>query len=169
MDLLFKREQTSGSLGSVHFKLWGKLELTEEERALIDRYNFDQTVLIAVDEPDLLRRSVTTGLVAGAIAFVLAFGAGLMFGMMVALVVGCGVGSWYMTQRRETIYVRDLLHGRHFKCESVIELAKKEAWLTNLVTALRQVMVSAKHWDGTEQHAIEALDKDEAKQMILEL
>ena len=166
MDLLFKREQTGGNLARVDFKLWGKLELDEEEQALIDRYGFDRAILIEVLQPDLLRRSVYVGIAATIGSAVLLMRIGVL-GFVLALGVGVFAGWWYANEKRDTIYVRDLLHGRHFKCDSIVELARKEAWLTTIVSFLRQVMVSAKHWDGTERHAIEPLPKEEARQVIL--
>ena len=77
------------------------------------------------------------------------------------------LGFWYINEKRETIFVSDLLHGRHFRCESVIELARKEAWLTTVTGFLRQVMESAKNWDGTERHTVKPLPKDEARQVII--
>ena len=41
MDLLFKREQTSIRFLKVAFKLWGKVELDEDEQALVKRYVSD--------------------------------------------------------------------------------------------------------------------------------
>ena len=84
-----------------------------------------------------------------------------------ALAAGIGAGYWFFNEKRETIFVKDLLHGRYFSCGSVIALARKEAWLETVVSYLRQVMESAKNWDGTERHKIEALPKDEARQVIL--
>ena len=168
MDLLFKREQTSGAAGRVKFKLWGKVELDEDEKEIVNRYHFDQAILIAAFQPKLIRKS---GFVGGG-AFLLAFAimsvvANVTFGMFVAIIVGGGVGYWYFNERRETIFVKDLIHGRHFTCDSVIELARKEAWLQTISSFLRQVMESAKHWDGTERHTIEPLPKDEARQIII--
>ena len=88
-------------------------------------------------------------------------------GAVLALIAGLGAGYWWYHQKRETIYVKDLLHGRHFNCDSVVELARKEAWLGTVVSFLRQVMESAKHWDGTERHTVEPLPKDEARQVII--
>ncbi|SFG51670.1 hypothetical protein SAMN05518801_1395 [Novosphingobium sp. CF614] len=45
MELLFKREQTSGRLSRFNFKLWGKFEVSGDEQALIDRYDLDESVL----------------------------------------------------------------------------------------------------------------------------
>lgn len=167
MDLLFKREQTTGRLARVNFKLWGKVELNEEEQALVKRYRFDKAILIAVLQPYLLRQTALIGLVVFVFTAVVSWYDYRGTGILLALVAGVGAGYWWFHEKRETIYVRDLIHGRHFKCASVIDLAKKEAFLTNIVSFLRQVMESAKHWDGTERHVIEPLPKDEAKQAIL--
>lgn len=58
MDHLFKREQTAARIGRVAFKLWGKIELSEEEQALVKRYKFDETLLLLelTAKPRLHRR-----------------------------------------------------------------------------------------------------------------
>ena len=83
------------------------------------------------------------------------------------MVGALAAGYWWYNQRRETIYLKDLAHGRQFKCNSIINLIKKEAELEGIVGLVRQVLESAKHWDGTESIPIEALPKDEAKQYVL--
>ena len=86
---------------------------------------------------------------------------------LLAAAAGGGAGYWWFNEKRETIFVSDLLHGRHFSCPSVIELARKEAWLSTVTSFLRQVMESAKNWDGTETNEIDALPKAEAKLVML--
>jgi hypothetical protein len=168
MELLFKREQTAGKIGRVNFKLWGKVELDREEQSIVRRYRFDEAMLVEVPQPNLQR---ATMFVAIGVFLVTAIAVDFYWSMGTAFLVGflaaCGAGYWYMHEKRETIFVRDLLHGRHFTCDSVVELARKEAWLSVVVSFLRQVMESAKHWDGTEHITIEALPKDEARQVIL--
>ncbi|WP_300394146.1 hypothetical protein [Henriciella sp.] len=168
MKLLFSREQTAHAVGRVTFKLWGKIELDEQEQALMKRYRFDDSILIAEDQPNLIRNSGLLGALAGLVALVL-FNAMMPMDLAFLLAIGAfgGVAYWFYNEKRETIYVRDLLHGRHFACKTVIALAKKEAWLQSVVAFLRQVMESAKHWDGQEIIAIEALPKEEARQLIL--
>lgn len=168
MDLLFKRNQASGKLGRVAFELWGKLELDEDEQALVKRYRFDQAILIDALQPKLLRNAGLVGLVVTIVAYVV-FNAMMpnAAATVIALSAGGVAGYWFYQDKRETIFVKDLLHGRHFTCDSVIELARKEAWLTTIVSYLRQVMESAKNWDGTERHTIEPFPKDEARQVIL--
>jgi hypothetical protein len=168
MELLFKREQTPGQLSRVHFMLWGKLEVSEDEQALISRYRFDESALIGADDRALL----TVALKVGGVVFVIA--AVLLTYMMNGTIgflggagAGIGAGYWLMNEKRETIFVRDMLHGRNFKCDSVVELAKKEAWLEGACAVFRQVMESAKHWDGVERHTIDPLPKEQAKELIL--
>lgn len=168
MDILFKREQTTGRVGRVTFKLWSKLEFDESEKALIKRYRFDEAIMIDALQPTLIRNAGLLGLVAGLFAMIL-FGTFLpgSVSMLLGLLAFGGTAYWHYHEKRETIFVRDLLHGRHFACKTVIDLAKKEAWLTSIAALLRQVMESAKHWDGTETIQIEALPKEEARQFIL--
>jgi hypothetical protein len=109
----------------------------------------------------------------GAVVFVIA---ALLFsyllssgtlGFVLGLAAGVGAGYWLMNEKRETIFVKDLLHGRNFTCDSVVELAKKEAWLEGACSMFRQVMESAKHWDGVERHTIDPLPKEQARELIL--
>jgi len=168
MKLLLKRDQTPGTVGKVKFRLWGKVELDDDETEIVKRYNFDAKVLVRADQPTLIR---TASLIAAGVWFILFAitlpGMGGAVGFIVALLGGGGAGYFYYHQKRETIYVRDLIHGRYISCESIIDLAREEAWLGVVTSFLRQVMESAKHWDGTETLDIEALPKDEAKLVML--
>lgn len=169
MELLFKREQTTGKMNRVNFKLWGKLEVSEDEQALINRYRFDESVLIGSDDSDVLRKAIKLGalvFVVAALMITYMMSSGAM-GFIGGAAAGIGTGYWLMNEKRETIFVKDLLHGRNFTCVSVVELAKKEAWLEGACGVLRQVMESAKHWDGVERHTIEPLPKQQAKDLIL--
>lgn len=168
MDLLFRREQTQGHFNRVTFKLWGMIELDADEQEIIDRYQFDSAVLIAVIQPTLIRNAIIVGLIAaGFTLFITIRPFGEIGALFIAILAGGFAGYIFYNENRETIYVRDLLHGRDFSCRSVIDLARKEAWLETVVSYFRQVMESAKNWDGTEQLRIEALPKDEARQVIL--
>jgi hypothetical protein len=167
MKLLFKRDQGTATTGKALFKLWGKIDLDELEAQVVQKYSLDKAILIEVEQPKLIRNSAMIGFGAFVGAYLLL----LMMGLnsaFVALVLGAGGGYFYYHQKRETIFVKDLMHGRYFTCDSVIELARKEAWLQTVVAFLRQVMESAKHWDGTETHDVPVLDKDAAKQLIVQ-
>ena len=152
MDLLFRREQTAGRLLPVIFKLWSKIEFTDEEKALSDRYRLADAALVITEQEDLIKRSVQAGLWAVAIVTTaLYLLAGFLAAVLIGLLVGLGAGYWYYTEMRETIFVKDLLHGRYFRCLSVVTLLEKEAQLVSLAGSLRQVMEAAKNWDGTER------------------
>jgi len=164
MELLFRREQTTGKLARVNFKLWGKIEFDEDEQAIVKRYRFDEAVLIEAIQPDLFRKVIYVAIgVFAVVVLLLGSLIGITAAMVLGVLAGGGAGYWYLNEKRETIFVKDLIHGRHFTCDSVVELARKEAWLETITAFLRHVMESAKHWDGTARHSIEALPKDEAR------
>jgi hypothetical protein len=169
MKLLFKRSQTPGRVGRVKFRLWGKVELDEDESEIVKRYNFDHAMLIEVVQPTLIRNAILVGAGVSVVLFgVFTYGLGPTIGtILFALLGGGGAGFIFFHQKRETIYVKDLIHGRYFSCPSVIELARKEAWLGVVTSFLRQVMESARHWDGTETLDVEALPKAEAKLVMI--
>lgn len=178
MDLLFKRAQTGATGISVpglalltprpKFKLWAKIECTPEEQSIIDHYHFSDSVLVEGLQIGLLQRSSMVGFwsaIASTIILLPMFG--FRAGTVLCLIVG-GIATYlYYDKHREIVFVRDLLAGRHFTCASVVELARKEAWLEVVVAFLRQVMESAKHWDGTETLPIDPMDRDAAKQLII--
>jgi len=177
MELLYKREQKKSVwTHRVTFKLWAKVELTDEERQLINTYNMDQSMLVPVPQPGLFRSAVFVTLLSfvSIYVFLSFFGSsvlGLRLGWLTAialsLLAGLLVGMVYYHQMRETIYVKDLIHGRYFRCPSVIELARKEAFLEAVTGYFRQVLESAKNWDGTEKLPIKPLPPEEAKKFIL--
>jgi hypothetical protein len=168
MKLLFKREQTAGQVGRVQFKLWAKVDLDAQELEIVKRYRFNEAILIAAMQPTLIRSTIFIAL----IGFVFGFAIfstmfGFSMGLLLGALAGGGGGYLWFNEKRETIFVRDLIMGRHFSCPSVIELARKEAFLQQVVSFLRQVMESAKNWDGTETIDIPALGKAEASYMML--
>ena len=168
MDLLFKREQSSGRLLPVVFRLWGKVELSDEEQALVSRYRLSDAVLIATEQRDLLRHATIAGAGATAVAGAILFQIFGFFGVFLGIAVGLAGGYYYFHEKRETIRVSDLLHGRYFRCYSIVELARKEAHLKGTVAYLRQVIESAKHWDGTERFQVDPLPPEEAKRVMLQ-
>jgi hypothetical protein len=168
MNLLFKREQTPGTTGRVTFKLWAKTELDQDEARIVQRYNFDQAKLIEVLQPNLLRQAIVIGVAVLLVSLLLlGFWLGVPGALTVGTLLAIASGYLFYDRNRESVFVRDLIHGRHFACDSVVDLARKEAWLETVVAFLRQVMESAKHWDGTEIVPIEALSKQEAKYIVI--
>lgn len=146
------------------------MELDEGEDALVKRYAFDKAVLIELPEPGLLRRASLLGVGLACVAsffLVNVFMLGTTLGFLLGIALGIGGGYLYFHNKRESLFVKDLLHGRDFICDTVVDLAHKEAWIERISGYLRQVMESAKHWDGTEKISIEPLPKEEAKAFIL--
>ena len=179
MDLLFKRAQTGAAAGinvpglalltpRPKFKLWAKIECTPEEHSIISHYQFDDSVLVEGIQEGILKRASFVGFwaaIASAIILLPMFG--YTFGFILCMLVGSVAAYLYYDRHRDIVFVRDLLAGRHFTCATVVELARKEAWLEVIVAFLRQVMESAKHWDGTETLPIDPMDRDAAKQLII--
>lgn len=175
MKLLFKRDQsrTSGT-GKPIFKLHAKVDLEEDEAKLISRYNMNDSVLIEVLQPKLFGHSVlfgflifiiTTPIIAMNLWREIGLGWTGVFCVSAIIAIICGYIFYH--QKRETVYLKDLIVGRYFNCSSVVELARKEAWLEGVTGYLRQVVESAKHWGGTETREIPVLPKDEALKLIV--
>lgn len=176
MDMLFKRTQSRTPNNKVSFQLWAKTDVTEEESELIGKYSMHDAVLIHVLEPHLMRRAVLVAFLVSIFTWLVlvswllrALGLYLPWtlSLLVALVIGGLIGLMYHNHNRETIMVKDLLFGRYFKCKSVIELARKEAYLQNVASYFRQVIESAKHWGGQQSIPIEPLSPEDAKRAIL--
>jgi len=168
MQLLYDREQVSGARAP-KFKLMAKIELDEMEHKIVAHYRLDKALLVRELDPELIRKTAMLVAAAFFVAFMV-FTAmiGWKTGLFLALVAAGGGGWYYFDKNREFIYVSDLLKGRHFKCVSVVDLAKKEAYLNNVTIILRQVMESARHWQGTQSQPIVVLPPDDAKRLIVE-
>lgn len=168
MKILFRRRQTAGRFRRVGFLIWCKLELDEEEIALIKRYDFDKSVLIYSDQENLLRNALIAGVIVLVVAFFLV---SAPFGRSVGIPVAIGLwlfSTWfYFDWFRETVLVKDLMHGRNFRSTSIVEFARREDWLKQICAYLRQVMESAKHWDGDEIVPVAPLDPEMAKQVMI--
>lgn len=168
MKILLRRSQTRGLFRSVRFKLWGKIELEGDERAIINRYDFDHAVLIFEMQDKLLRWSIIIGFVSLVpLFFIFAGFFGRAIGTPMAIATAWLTGWFFFDRFRMTVYVKDLLHGRHFRCKSVVDLAIKENWLKQIIAYLRAVMEGAKNWDGAETVDVPKLDPDTAKQVML--
>ena len=112
MKILFKREQTSGRVLDVQFKLWAKIELDEDEKALVDRYRFAESVLIFGPEPKLIRRVAMMGIgIALVVLTLLGTFMPTNIAVLFGLAAGGGFGYWYYNEKREKLFVKDLLHG----------------------------------------------------------
>lgn len=178
MNLLLSREQRSAALFSlvplrigsgVMFHLRAELELEGDEEALITKYRFAKTPLVVSDPIEDLKMAFRPALILGFVTFVVTwfffrFGTAVSLAILVTLVMTVV----YFRTLREQILVGDLLHGgRTFRCDSIVELIHKEAYLESISEYLRQVLESAKHWGEREVVPIKPLPKAEAKQAVL--
>ncbi len=178
MNLLLDRDQSDASLFSliplrigngVTFSLHATLELDAEEQAILQKYNFTKSVLVASDPIDDLKQSFRPALLLGLIAFFILWSANnfttsLTTGVFVTLIM---TGVYFKTLREQIIVSELLENGRKFRCDSIVELIQKEAYLQNICAHLRQILESAKHWSDREIVPIEPLNKEEAKQAVL--
>ncbi len=179
MQLLFNRDQISASVFSlvplrigsgVNFTLHASLELDAEEEALLQKYNLTKAPLVISDPIDDLKQSFRPALLLGFVIFVIisltgAFGTAMTLGIMVTL----AMTIVYFKTLREQIIVSELMAGgRKFRCDSIIALIQKEAYLEYICGYLRQVLESAKHWHDREAISIPPLKKEEAKQAVLQ-
>ena len=176
MLLQFERSQSAATFrlvplrvgGGVMFTLWAKTELSQEEQHLVQQYNFENALLVLDDPIEAIKKAFRSALVFSVPIWVLLF---FLFDWyvtttltLIALIV---ITVLYYNELREHIYVRDLLNGRKFRCYSIIELVKKEAYLRHICAYLRQVLEAARHWDGRESIEIEPLSAEDAKQAVI--
>lgn len=178
MNLLLKRDQKGAAIFSliplrigsgVTFTLHAMLELDAEEEALLRKFNFTRAALVVSDPIEDLKQSLRPALLLGSVTFVViwlfsSFSAAIGLAMLVTL----AMTAVYFKTLREQIIVSDLLAGgRVFRCDSIIHLIHKEAYLQNICAYLRQVLESAKHWHDREAIAIRPLDREAAKLAVL--
>jgi len=178
MNLLLDRDQNSANVFSliplrigsgVTFTLRASLELDKEEEALIRKYNFAKATLVTSDPIDDLKQSFRPAMVLGLITFIVVWFIGsfsLAFGpaILVTLVM---TGVYFKTLREQIIVSELMAGGRKFRCDSIVALIQKEAYIENICAYLRQVLESAKNWDDREVLPIAPLSKEEAKRAVL--
>jgi len=178
MNLLLNRDQNSASVFSliplrigsgVTFTLHASLELDKEEEALIWKYNFASAALVVSDPIDDLRQSFRPALVLGLATFIAVWLIGsIWIAYGPAILVTLVMTGVYFKTLREQILVRDLMSdGRKFRCDSIVALIQKEAYIENVCSYLRQILESAKNWHDREVIVIPPLSKEEAKHAVL--
>jgi len=189
MNLLLNRSQGYGSFSLIPlrigagtvFKLNATLEIDDEEDALFRKYRLMDTMIDEGDSRDTFARAMRSGMFLGLLTFVALVVASTLvdfrhplarlsyFNMLAwSLVVFVLMTGIYYRSLRETLSVRDLFHGgRTFRCDSVVDLIQKEAYLEGRCAYLRQLLESAKHWGEREVIPIKPLEKEEAKRAVL--
>lgn len=177
MKLLFQRDQKAGSMFSliplrigsgVIFTLHCQIELTEEENALLEKYKLSNAPLVVSDPIEDIKQSFRPAFLLGIISFIIGW---LIFSFIAALWIGVIVTIVmtikYFETLREQINVNDLTEGgRKFYCDSVVLLAKKEIFLTDVSRLLRQLIELAKTWGDRDIEEIDPLDKKEVRELL---
>lgn len=186
MKLLLGRGQHTGGfsliplrigLGAI-FRLTAELELDEEEKRLITRYQLSKVALVVSNPADDLKRAFRPALMLAFFAFALIMTFGwlgrlpeptlLLVAVPTSLGILMSMTGAYFVLLREQITISDLVYGgRTFYCDSVVELIQKEAYLERISEYLRQVLESAKNWQDREVIDIQPLDRTAAKQAVL--
>lgn len=180
MNLLLGRSQKSAALFSliplrigsgVMFHLHAELELDAEEDALVKKYRFANAALVVSNPIDDIKMAFRPALVLGFLSFLVGwFFVSIWSAVPLAMVVTLVMTVVYFRTLREQILVRDLLDGgRHFRCDSIVALIEKEAFIEQVSEYLRQVLESAKNWQDREKVPILPLDKRRAKLAVLKL
>lgn len=178
MNLLLDRDQNSAKVFSliplrigsgVTFILHASLELDAEEEALIRKYDFAKATLVASDPIEDLKQSFRPALVLGLVSFVLiwliiSFSAALNLSILITLVM---TGVYFKTLREQIVVSELMAGGRKFRCDSIVALIQKEAYIENVCAYLRQVLESAKNWHDREVRPIAPLSKEDAKRAVL--
>jgi len=180
VNLLLGRSQKSAALFSliplrigsgVMFHLHAELELDAEEDALVKKYRFANAALVVSNPIDDIKMAFRPALVLGFLSFLVGwFFVSIWSAVPLAMVVTLVMTVVYFRTLREQILVRDLLDGgRHFRCDSIVALIEKEAFIEQVSEYLRQVLESAKNWQDREKVPILPLDKRRAKLAVLKL
>lgn len=180
MNLLLNRDQKSSEVfslvplrigGGTVFHLNAELELDDEEVELVKTYHFADAPLVISDTMDDLKNAFRPALLLGAVTYLVTWfltSSSLALGL--ALLVVFVMTVVYFKTMREQIVLRDLLNGgRTFRCDSIVSLIQKEAFLEGISEYVRQVLESAKNWSDRESISIQPLDKKAAKQMVLRM
>lgn len=178
MKMLMKRTQGYSSVFSLvplrigsgnTFMLNVQLEYGDDERQLANKYNINRMAFNTDDPVEEIKKAFRTALVVSFVVFVVALVfAGVWNAVPIALLAQLVMTVVYFKTMREQIIIGDLLlGGKTFRCDSVVELIRKEAYLTHMSECLCQVLESAKHWGDREAIDIQALSKEDAKRFVL--
>lgn len=160
MRLLIQRQQQSMPLGRIKFYLSSRLELDEDERYLVRKYKAQDAIVYAGDvRKDIIKSAiwaVPLTIIAVVALYVFISTTGIVytgptlgpFGVILAiyailwLVVYGGI--------KETVTLADLMHGRAFKCRSILDIQAVEELLRQMAFSIAQLLDDMKNWGGRE-------------------
>lgn len=138
MQIQYERSQSTSSFnliplriaGGVVFSLWAKIDLSQEEQYLFNRYRFKDAVLVEGDPLAIFKKSArSAGLLCVPVFAILSYLFGIGSAAVIVIFLFSVLTFAYYDRLREHIYVRDLINGRTFNCFSIVELIEKESYL----------------------------------------
>ena len=122
MKLLLRRSQRSSFTGKVVFTLDLRAELTEAERANIQKYKLGKELLYVKNEmPNVDPQSVK----------------------------GLGTLLWAHAMNI-TVSVNDMVGGKRIECKDILEMLAAEEQIRTAARNFSQVLSAAAHFDGEE-------------------
>lgn len=158
MQLLLSRKQSPHWMGGVKFDLWARFELTEEEDALIKKYQVRNAIVSLGNTRRDMRIAALCALPIPVIVYLIFGGiyggAGVLF---LALLFYAVAAYAIYNQIREQIKISDIIEGRDFACRSVLMLLEKEEMLLDMAVRFRRFLEYMKTWGGREAVPIELI------------
>ena len=121
MEMLLRRDQRSGMLGSVTFSLEVRARLTADEQKNIGRYKLGKTVLYTKSE-------------------IVDPGRGLI-----------GLASRLAFKAMNiSVTIDDLANGKRIECKDILEMLAVEDQIKEAAVTFKQVLMAAAHFGGEE-------------------
>jgi hypothetical protein len=156
MQLLLSRKQSPHWMGGVQFKLWARFELTEEEDALIRKYQVRNALISLGNTRRDIRNAALYALPIPLLIYLIFSNIYGFGGVWFITLVLYGVAIWAIYhQIREQIKISDIIEGRDFGCRSVLALLEKEEMLLDTAVRFRRFLEYMKTWGGREAVPIE--------------
>jgi hypothetical protein len=156
MQLLLGRKQSPHWMGGVQFSLWARFELTDEEEALIKKYQVRNAIITLGNTRRDIRLAALCALPIILIVYLVFSGIYGGAGVMLLALLFYAVAAYAIyNQIREQIKISDIIEGRDFACRSVLLLLEKEEMLLDTAVRFRRFLEYMKTWGGKEAVPIE--------------
>ena len=139
MLLKIKRSQKSSMLGKAVFGLSFRADISQEERALIDKYNLGGTIVYC-SEAFQKNAAIASTMGQGATT-IKEQGLGLLVGMK-------SLASAVLFNLKVT--VNDLIHGKRVEMKDLQELLSAEEQIVQACNNLKAYLTAAQGFDGRE-------------------
>jgi|GEM_PF-3482402 len=162
----------------VVFTIKARLELENDERKLIEKYNLTRAVITEGSFWKAMRTAFPQALLVTILAAIItvplytvfvaatrSFNSNFIFVLPAIFFLFLFI---YYKDAREEILVSDFLYGwRTFRADTVVDLVQKEAYLESVCQYLQHLLVTSKHWDHRGVIDVQPLEKSMAKLAVL--